>query len=63
MKIPGMIKREKKKEDDTNNNNIKYYEHWNYWKFQIHWNNLEWVVPKSCNVKKNNSVHIPTIFI
>ena len=19
---------------------------WNYWKFQIHWNNIEWLNPK-----------------
>ena len=28
----------------------KLYEYnmwWNYWKFQLHWNKLEWVDPKS----------------
>ena len=30
----------------------KSHQHWNDWKFQIHWNILEWVLPKIHDVKK-----------
>ena len=26
---------------------------WNYWKFQIRWNNLDWVEPINCSEGKN----------
>ena len=26
---------------------------WNYYKFQIHWNKLDWVDPRSCDEGKN----------
>ena len=26
---------------------------WNDWKFQIHWEKLEWVNPINCNEQKN----------
>ena len=31
---------------------LKARQYWNDWKFQIHWNKMEWAVPKSRNVKK-----------
>ena len=62
MKITRIIKEEKKKEDDIKKLK-KPHQHWNDRKFQIHWNNLEWVVPKSCNMKKILFVHLPTSFI
>ena len=27
-------------------------QYWNYWKFQIHWNKIEWVNPMSHNETK-----------
>ena len=33
-------------------NILKLHQHWNDRKFQIHWNNIEWVVSRSRNVKK-----------
>ena len=54
VKRPKMIKESQKKEDDIKKS-LKYHQHWNDWKFQIHGNNLKWVVPKSCNMDKNPS--------
>ena len=28
------------------------HQHWNDWKFLINWNDLEWVFPRSQNLKK-----------
>ena len=30
------------------------YQSWNYWKFQIHWNKLEWVNPRSRDEQKKS---------
>ena len=53
MKRQILSKEPSNKEDDIKNLK-KTHQHWNDWKFQIHWNKLEWVVPKSCHVKKNH---------
>ena len=34
---------------------------WNCWKFQIHWNKLEWVNPRSRNERKNPFLFLKTI--
>ena len=47
-----MIKESYNKGDDIKSLK-KSHKNWNYPKFQIHWNKLEWVFPKSLNVKKN----------
>ena len=51
MKNPKLSKVYKKKEDDIKQNLKKSHQHWNDWKFQVHWDKLEWVVPKIRNVK------------
>ena len=33
---------------------MKANDHLNYWKFQLHWNNLEWVYPEKWNCKDNS---------
>ena len=63
MKSPRLIKEAQKKEDDIKQNLEKSHHYWNYCKFQIHWNKLEWVVPKNCNAKKNIFSHLLTSFI
>ena len=49
-----MSKEAIKKEDNINRNIKKSHQYWNYWKSQIYWNNMEWVVTKSRNVKKKH---------
>ena len=34
---------------------------WNYWKFQLHWNKLEWVYPKS-TPKRVKAYSVSSIF-
>ena len=63
MERPRLSKEEKKKEKNNKQNIKKDHQHWNDWNFQIHWNNLEWVVSKGCNAKKKISVNIPTSLI
>ena len=53
IKIPIRSKEENNKEDYIQKTNLKTHQHWNYWRFRIHSNELEWVVPKSLNLKKN----------
>ena len=46
LKRPTLSKKSQDKEDQIKN----IYEDnkwWNYWKFQLHWNKLEWVNPRS----------------
>ena len=52
MKIKTTRKEGNKKEDNIKQNIKKSYQHWNDYKLQIHWNKLEWVVPKIRYVKK-----------
>ena len=42
-----LIKKKKTKEDKIKEKLQKVNDHWNYWKFQLHWNKLEWVYPKT----------------
>ena len=52
-KRKSLIKKEKEEEEDTKkilwvaNNSL------NDWKFQLNWNKLEWVDPRTCNCKTN----------
>ena len=55
QKLPPLKKRKltknpKKEEDEINR---KAYQYWNDWQFQIHWNKLEWVNPRSRDERKN----------
>ena len=58
-----MLRKEAQKKEENMKNLKKANESSNEWKFQTHWNNLEWVVPRSRNVKKIPFVNIPTSFI
>ena len=53
-KLPPLNKRKPRKKAQENEDKIKINlqttnQNWNYWKFQIHWNKLEWVNPRNCN--------------
>ena len=61
MKRKRLSKEPSNKEDDIKNLK-KSHQHWNDWKFQIHWNKLEWVVPKSCKVRKTPFCKYPHNF-
>ena len=51
IKIIRLSKIEKIKEDKIKENIFKANAHWNYWKLQIHWKNLECLDP--INIKNN----------
>ena len=46
-------KKDKIKEDNIKKKLHKTNYHWNYWKFQFSWNNIEWVDPKKRYFRKN----------
>ena len=48
-----LIKKVQENEDEIRINLHKANQYWYYWEFQIHWNKLEWVNPRSCNELKN----------
>ena len=43
MKRRRLRKTEHIKEDKIREKLIKANAHWNYWKLQLHWDNLEWL--------------------
>ena len=46
---PKPSKKAKDNQDEIQKNPYEANKLWNYWRFQLHWNNLEWVNPKSLN--------------
>ena len=56
-KLPPLKKRKLTKKPQEKEDEIKIKlqtanQNWNYWKFQIHWNKLEWVNPRNHNEQK-----------
>ena len=47
LKENKLSKKSQKEEDKIKRRLTETNEEWNYWKFQIHWNKLEWVNPRS----------------
>ena len=47
------MKKAQEKEDKIKRNLQKANQDWNNWKFQIHWNKLEWVNTRSYDERKN----------
>ena len=47
------IKQKKEEENEINRKLTEENQEWCDWKFQIQWNKLEWVNPRSCDEKKN----------
>ena len=41
------------KEDKIKEKITEANDNWNYCKFKLYWNNLEWVYPQKINTKKN----------
>ena len=64
LRIPKIRKKAQEKEDEIK---IKLYEansYWNDWRFQFHWNNLEWVDPRSqIKREKYSSVYSKKFYI
>ena len=48
-----LSKKVPKEEDKTNRKLTEANQEWNDWKFQIHWNKLEWVNSRDCDESKN----------
>ena len=46
-------KKTQKQEDEIKRKLTEANKYWNDWKFQIHWNKIEWVNPRSCDEQKN----------
>ena len=49
-------KKFQKEEDKIKRRLTEANQEWNDWKFQIHWNILEWVNPRSRDERKNHLV-------
>ena len=49
-----LSKKAQEKEDKIKRNIQMENQNWNGWKFQIHWNKLEWVNPRSCSEGRNH---------
>ena len=47
LKITKLSKKAQKRDNLIKNKKIQSNRWWNDWKFQLHWNMLEWVDPKS----------------
>ena len=47
-----MTKEKTKKQDGIRRKRNEDNQSWNDWKFQIHWNKLEWVNPRSRDERK-----------
>ena len=45
LKISELSKTPQEKEDEIQKQLYEDNKWWNYWKFQLHWNKLEWVNP------------------
>ena len=53
LKKRKLSKKSEEKEDGTKIKLHKANQDWNDWKFQIHWNKLWWVYPRSHDELKN----------
>ena len=49
LKKSRLSKKSQKEEDEINKKLTEAYQYWNYWKFQIYWNKLEWLNPRICD--------------
>ena len=55
-----LIKKDKIKELKTKGN--LYNNHWNYWKFQLHWNKIYWLCPNKLYRNNNPSFSLTQKF-
>ena len=53
LKKGKLNKRAQKEEEELKIRLTEDNQYWNDWKFQIHWNKLEWVNPRSRDELKN----------
>ena len=53
LKKRRLSKKPQKEEDEINIKLTEANQYWNDWKFQIHWNKIEWVNPRSLDERKN----------
>ena len=63
QKLPSLKKRKlstksQKQEDEIKRRLTEANQYWNDWKFQIYWNKLEWVNPRSRNKRKKSILYI-----
>ena len=63
QKLPPLKKSKFRKKSQKDEDKIKIIltevdQEWNDWKFQIHWNNIEWVNPRSCEERKQIILHV-----
>ena len=59
-----LSKKNPKGGDKINRRLTEANQEWNDWKFQIHWNKLEWVNPRDCDERKIYSVCLQeTLFL
>ena len=49
-----LFKKLQQKEDEIKIKLQEANQAWNYWKFQIHWNKLEWMNPRNRDERKNS---------
>ena len=64
LKITKLSKEAQNRDDIIKNKLFQSNRWWNYWKFQLHWNMLEWVDPKSTPKRvKPFSVSSKTFYI
>ena len=47
LRRPKLSKKSQEKDDETKKKLYTYNRNWNCWRFQLHWNKLEWVNPRS----------------
>ena len=62
LKKSKLSKKAQEKDDAIKIKIQKSYQDWNDWKFQIHWNKLEWLNPRSRNEQKKHFVCLPGFF-
>ena len=53
LNIRKLSKKSHEKEDEIKRKLHKANQYFNFWKYQIHWNKLEWVNPRSRYKQKN----------
>ena len=53
LKKSKLSKKPQKEEDEIKRKLTEANQYWNDWKFQIHWNKIEWVNPRSQDEQKN----------
>ena len=60
LRITKLSKKLQENQDEIQKNLYEANIWWNDWKFQLHWNKLEWVNPKSLN-KRDKSYSVSSI--